>query len=353
MIKVATRWFVSPLLGLLLSCMSGSILAAQEADKTAPDPEFQAWLDELKSEAKTRGISEQTIRQAFSEITPPVKRIIKSDRNQAEVVQTYKSYLSARLTDWKFTAGRKLMADNAQLLNQVAEHYGVQPRFLVAIWGMETNYGTYPIKEPIFNVLATLAYDKRRGAYFRAQFLTALDMLDSGFPSYEQMKSSWAGAMGQPQFMPESYQQYAVDFDGDGKRDIWNSKADVFASIANYFKVRGWRNDQTWGRPVQLPPGGEQSLPADQATGLTPDADCKRFKTLGVWRDLREWQKLGVRRGDGSDLPNVAIPAALILADKGDDRGYIVYRNFCTIMSFNPAFKYALSIGLLSDELKQ
>ncbi|BFM20203.1 lytic murein transglycosylase [Gilvimarinus japonicus] len=355
MIKNATRMLRLSLLGLTLSLLPGALFAAEPAGDSAvseEDAQFQLWLDELYQEAKERGISEQTLKQAFSEITPPVKRIIKTDRNQAEVVQTYDSYLSARLTDWKFATGRKLMAENAEVLNQVAQKYGVQPRFLVGIWGMETNYGTYPIKEPIFNVLATLAYDKRRGPYFRKQFLAALDMLDSGFPTYAELKSSWAGAMGQSQFMPDSYQQYAVDFDGDGKRDIWNTKADVFASIANYFKPRGWRDDQTWGRPVQLPEGGEQSLPAEQAAGLTPDADCKRFKSLGVWRDLRDWQKLGVRRADGSDLPNVSIPAALVLADKGDNKGYIVYRNFCTIMSFNPSFKYALSIGLLSDELK-
>ncbi|WP_157484842.1 lytic murein transglycosylase [Gilvimarinus polysaccharolyticus] len=349
MIKIAKRLLQLSLLGLSLSVITSPALAAEPA---APDPEFQQWLEALYAEAQERGISEQTLTQAFADITPPIKRIIKTDRNQAEVVQTYNSYLSARLTDWKFATGRKLMAENTEVLNQVAQKYGVQPRFLVAIWGMETNYGTYPIKEPIFNVLATLAYDKRRGPYFRAQFLAALDILDSGFPTYEQFKSSWAGAMGQSQFMPESYQQYAVDFDGDGKRDIWNTKADVFASIANYFKPRGWRDDQTWGRPVQLPKGGEQSLVAEQAAGLSPDADCKRFKSLGVWRDLRDWQKLGVRRADGSDLPDVSIPAALVLADKGDNRGYIVYRNFCTIMSFNPSFKYALSIGLLSDQLK-
>jgi len=204
MIKNATRLLRLSLLGLSLTVLSGLTVAA-ELEPTESDPEFQEWLDELYQEAKERGISEQTLEQAFSEITPPVKRIIKTDRNQAEVVKTYDSYLSARLTDWKFATGRKLMAENAEVLDQVGAKYGVQPRFMVAIWGMETNYGTYPIKEPIFNVLATLAYDKRRGPYFRKQFLAALDMLDSGFPTYDELKSSWAGAMGQSQFMPESY----------------------------------------------------------------------------------------------------------------------------------------------------
>lgn len=331
----------------MLLLMSGLTLASESV--ADDDAAFYQWLSELRQEGRSKGISEETLEQAFAGITPPVKRIIKNDRSQAEKVETYDGYLSRRLSDWKTTKGIELSRKHAELLQNVGLHYGVQPRFLLAIWGMETNYGSFPLKESAFNVLATLAYDKRRGAYFRKEFLAALEMLDSGFPSYDQLKSSWAGALGQPQFMPTSYQAYAQDFDGDGKKDIWTSEADVFASIAYYFQVRGWRADQTWGRPVTLPAGGETSLVGEQSEGLTPDADCKRFKSLGVWRDLQEWQELGVRRADGSDLPEVSIPAALIVADKGDDRGYIVYRNFCTLMSFNPAFKYALSIGLLSD----
>ncbi|MDO3386578.1 lytic murein transglycosylase [Gilvimarinus sp. SDUM040013] len=332
----------------LLLLLAGATWAQAEEDNS----DFYQWLDALRAEAAQKGISESTLEQAFAGITPPVKRIIKNDRSQAEVVETYDGYLSRRLSDWKKTTGRKLADEHEQVLKQVSEHYGVQPRFLLAIWGMETNYGTFPLKESAFNVLATLAYDKRRGAYFRKEFLAALEMVDSGFPTMAEMKSSWAGALGQSQFMPTSYQSYAQDFDGDGKKDIWGSEADVFASIAYYFNSRGWRDDQTWGRAIRFPPGGEAALMADQDRGVTPDADCKRFKSLGAWRDLRKWQELGVRRADGSDLPDVSIPAALIVADKGDNRGYVVYRNFCTLMSFNPAFKYALSIGLLSDELQ-
>lgn len=335
-------------LALMVLCVSAVTVQAEDDNS-----DFYQWLDELKAEAAAKGISQATIDQAFTGITPPVKRIIKSDRSQAEVVETYDRYLSRRLSDWKTSTGRKLSSEHQEVLNQVAERYGVQPRFILAIWGMETNYGTFPLKESAFNVLATLAYDKRRGAYFRKEFLVALEMVDSGFPTMEHMKSSWAGALGQSQFMPTSYQAYAQDFDGDGKKDIWGNEADVFASIAYYFSTRGWRDDQTWGRAITFPPGGEVALMAEQDRGLTPDADCKRFKSLGAWRDLKKWQELGVRRADGSDLPDVSIPAALIVADKGDNRGYIVYRNFCTLMSYNPAFKYALSIGLLSDQLDQ
>ena len=310
---------------------------------------FELWLGELREESTALGVSKTTIELAFSEITAPVKHIIKKDRSQPEVVQTYSSYLTARVTQWKKEKGQKFLSQHAILLKEIAQAFGVQPRFIVAIWGMETNYGSYPLKESVFNVLATLAYDNRRAKFFRAQFLAAIRMLDSGFPDYKNMKSSWAGAMGQTQFIPESYFRYAVDFDKDGKKDIWETKADIFASIANYFKTREWRDDQTWGRVVLLPTNGEKELPGKQAEGVEPAKTCSRFKTLGVWRDLQEWQKLGVRKEFGADLPKVSIPAALVLGDPNDNKAYLVYQNFCTIMSYNPSFKYALSIGLLSD----
>lgn len=316
------------------------------------DAEFTDFLSKLRAEAASNGISEATLNAAFANITPPVKRVIQQDRSQPEKVQTYDDYLNARLSDWKIETGNKLMAEHRSVLKKVAKEYGVQPRFIVAIWGMETNFGTYPIKEPMFNVLATLAYDNRRAAMFRAQFLAALEIVDSGFPSIDRMTSSWAGAMGQSQFMPDSYLRYAVDYDQDGKRDIWDTEADVFASIANYFRARNWRDDQTWGRPVKLPSNDSSSLEGNQADGITPDQACKRYRSLGVWRDLQEWQAMGVRKADGSNLPGRSIPAALVLADKGDDKAYLVYRNFCSIMGYNPAFKYALSIGLLADQLQ-
>lgn len=312
---------------------------------------FDNWLFQLQQEARDEGISETTLELAFSEITPPVKRVIERDRTQPERVQTYDDYLTARVTQWKVDKGKELMAQHQALLEEVGKKYGVQPRFIAAIWGMETNFGTYPIREPLFNVLATLAFDNRRAAYFRGNFMAALKILDSGFPSYEQLTSSWAGAMGQSQFMPDSYLEYAVDFDQDGRADIWTTEADVFASIANYFKARNWQDDQTWGRKITLPPNGEQTLVGRQSDGLTPDQYCKRYDSLGIWRDLQEWQALGVRKSGGGDLPTRSLPAALVLADTGDNETYLVYRNFCSIMSYNPAFKYALSIGLLSDLL--
>lgn len=309
---------------------------------------FDSWLAELRAEALDRGYSQRAVELAFSEIREPVQRIVSNDRNQAEVVETYADYLGRRVSEWKIRNGRTRMVEHRELLGEIESSYGVQSRFLIAIWGMETNFGTYPITEPLFSALATLAYDKRRAEFYRAQFFDALTMLDSGFPPYELMKSSWAGAMGQSQFIPENYLRYSVDFDQDGKRDIWNSHADALASIANYFAEYGWNDDETWGRKVTLPTTQEATLPTDQG-GVPPDERCERYRSLGVWRDLQDWQRLGVRQEDGSDLPRRSIPAALLTADADDGEGYIVYRNFCTIMRFNPAFKYALSIGLLSD----
>jgi len=332
-----------------LNCIIFVLLAFPIPVYAQDGNEFNLWLNALREEAVNKGFSEESIRLAFSEIKEPVQRIVDNDRNQAEVVQTYADYITARVSEWKEVNGKERMLDHQALLEEIAIKYGIQPRFIVAIWGMETNFGTYPIKEPVFSALATLAYDKRRAEFYRAQFFAALTMLDSGFPTYEKMKSSWAGAMGQSQFIPESYNSYAVDYDKDGKRDIWDSNADVFASIANYFAAGGWHSDETWGRPVRLPTTDERSLFADQSEGLTPDQSCARYQNMGIWRDLQEWQELGIRKADGSDLPTRSIPAALIAADSGDGEGYIIYRNFCTIMSYNPAFKYALSIGLLSD----
>ena len=326
-----------------------SILAIQVPSYSQEKDSFNVWLDALRDEAENRGFSEESINFAFSEIKEPVQRIVSNDRNQAEVVQTYADYLDSRVNNWKKINGIELMKEHQDVLQEIAREYGVQPRFIVAIWGMETNFGTSPIKEPVFSALATLAYDKRRADFFRVQFFDALTILDSGFPPYERMKSSWAGAMGQSQFLPESYLRYAVDYNGDGKRDIWDTEADVFASIANYFSSFGWNDDETWGRRVLLQTKNEQDFLSEHPIGLSPDERCEKYPSIGVWKDLQEWQALGVRRMDGSDLPSRSIPAALLPADPGDGEGFIIYRNFCTIMRFNPAFKYALSIGLLSD----
>lgn len=339
----ATGWRVALAVAVLMT----GVVAAQEA---AP---FDVWLAELRQEAADRGYAAATLEQAFSEIEAPVPRIVSNDRNQPERVQTFREYIDARVSDWRIGNGRQRLESHGALLDEVAAEHGVQARFILAIWGMETNFGTYPISENVFTALATLAYDRRRADFFRQQFFAALEILDGGFPSYQKMKSSWAGAMGQSQFLPSSYLDYAVDQDGDGRVDIWDSEADVFGSIANYLAAHGWDDSITWGRRVRLPAGEEASLLAAEANTVAAPANCRRYSRIGPWRDLQNWQAMGLRRSDGSDLPARSLPAALLLADPEDGEGYLVYSNFCAIMAFNPAQKYALSIGLLSERIAE
>ena len=325
------------------------------------DAAFAGWLDAFRSEALGRGIRSETLDTAFADIKL-LKRVITRDRNQPEVVQTYAAYLEKRVSPWRREKGAAMMQDHMDDLAAIGRDYNVQPRFIAAIWGVETNYGTIPLTISVFDAVATLAYDPRRAKRFRRELFAAVEILDKGYAGIDLMKGSWAGAMGQPQFMPENYLKFAVDRDGDGMRDIWSNRLDVFASIANYLRHYGWRNDLTWGRPVMLPaPGaadtadgrsGEEALSAPQADGVRPAGHCRAYKSLGAWRSLGDWQAMGLRRVDGSDLPTRDIPAALVLGDANDGRGWLVYDNFCSIMRYNPSFKYALSVGLLSDAIR-
>jgi membrane-bound lytic murein transglycosylase B len=323
---------------------------AQQDTADISDTAFQAWLIEFRAEALARGISTNTLDLVLPEITQQ-RQVIQADRAQAEFVNTYAAYLE-RVSPNRIQAGKNLMAQHGTMIREVSAHYGVQPRFVVAILGLESNYGAFPITQPLFSVIATLAFDGRRGEMFRNELFAALEIVDKGYATPDMMKSSWAGALGIVQFTPSSFLNLAVDHDGDGKIDLWTMGPDVIASVANYLKSSGWRDDQTWGRRVSLPPGGEQSLPAPQSAGVTPDATCRAYRTTGAWRPLSDWQQLGVRRANGTSLPTRNLDAALLIGDEGDDQGYLVYRNFCSIMRYNPAFRYALSVGLLADALE-
>ena len=313
------------------------------------DAAFNAWLDDFRRDALARGISPSTLDAVLPTIRQE-RQVVQADRAQAEFVNTYANYLQ-RVSTQRIEAGKRLMREHGTMIREVSAHYGVQPRFVVAILGLESNYGAFPITQPLFSVIATLAFDGRRADFFRNELYAALEIVDKGYASADMMKSSWAGALGIAQFTPSSYLNLAVDHDGDGRIDLWNMGPDVIASVANYLKSHGWRDDQTWGRVVNLPPGGEQSLVAPQEAGLTPDATCRSFNTMGAWRTLPDWQALGVRRENGSALPSRDLPAALLIGDEGDDKGYLVYRNFCSIMRYNPAFRYALSVSLLADAI--
>jgi membrane-bound lytic murein transglycosylase B len=310
---------------------------------------FEAFLNEIRAAAAEREISTATL----DAVLPGIRihrQAVQADRQQAEFVDTYETYLR-RVSPRRIERGRAFMVEHGAMLRRVAADYGVQPRFIVSIIGLESDYGTFPITEPLFDVVATLAFDGRRGAQFRRELLAALEIVEKGYATPEQMKSSWAGALGVPQFTPSNVLIFAVDHDQDGHIDLWSVGPDVVASIANYLRKADWRADQTWGREVVLPSGGEESLAAPREDGLAPAPVCRSYESLGVWRGLADWQALGVRRAGGGDLPARNLPAALVGGDRGDDRGWLVYRNFCSIMRYNPAFRYALSIGLLADEI--
>lgn len=334
-----------------LLCLVFSATVGSQPENGHQDEQeaFRAWLQEVRGEALERGISAETLDAILPGIEQH-RRTVQADRSQPEFEDTYARYLE-RVSESRIQSGREVMQEHGDMITEVAGDYAVQPRFVIAILGLESNYGSFPVTEPMFDVLATLAYDRRRSDQFRRELMAAFEIVDEGYATPEMMKSSWAGALGVPQFMPSSFLSLAIDHDGDGRINLWSMGPDVVASVANYLRNSGWRDDQTWGREVSLPSGGEQSLPAPQEAGMRPDPTCRRYESMGAWRGLRDWQELGVRRADGSNLPTRNLPAALIIGDEGDDHGYLVYRNFCSLMGYNPSFRYALSVGLLSDAI--
>lgn len=332
------------LLAAALSLGLTQIAAAQ-----APAPQgFQAWLDGVRAEGLERGISKATLDSALAGLTP-IQRVIKLDRRQPEFVQTFRQYVEKRVNDWRIQTGRERFATHGALLKEVGLRYGVQPRFIVALWGIETNFGRHTGGFSVLRALATLAFDGRRSAYFRKELFNALTIIDQGHISASEMKGSWAGAMGQNQFMPSSFLSYAVDYNGDGRRDIWGTTADVFASAANYLKKSGWRADQTWGREVKLPEGFaariEEFMPKSRPRG------CRALRKLSEPKRLSEWQALGIRRPDGSVLPTRDLEASLIVPDGPGGPAYLVYRNFRTTLRWNCSISFAAAVGILADRI--
>lgn len=332
----------------LISAVCLPLLSMQPV--TANDaPPFSQWLDGVRQEAADKGISQPILEAAFAGVEP-VKRIVERDRSQAEFKLTYQIYADRLLTRNNIAAGHRMMRDKAAVLNAVAKKYDVQPRFIVAIWGMETRYGAVKPTMPVIPALATLAWDRRRSQFFRNELMQALWMLEKGHINLERMLGSWAGAMGQPQFMPSSYMAYARDFDGDGYRDIWTTEADVFASIANYLRSHGWHSDQTWGRRVNLPADAaafRAALPK-----RTKRSGCRAIDAMSGPLRLSEWQARGVRRAGGGDLPTRDLKASLVEPDGPDGPAFLVYRNYHSILRYNCAHLYGLAVSALSDRIK-
>lgn len=319
-----------------LLSLAGLLLLSQSA-VAAPKNEagFNAYLGQLKTEAREQGFADDWLESMLSsvEFRPTV---VKADKNQPETKITLDSYLATRVPDWKVAQAVEHYQQHQALLEKIGREYGVQPRFIVALWGNESNFGRIQGKHDVLSALASLAYEGRREALFKKQFFAALTILKQGHASRDAFQGSWAGAMGQSQFMPTSFLTYAVDHDGDGKKDIWQTPADVFASIANYLSQEGWNNDQTWGRQVTL-----------TDNSVSSQAGLKQFEPLA------SWQQRGVRRYDGSALPQVSMQASLILPDGTDGRIYLVYNNFHTLMKWNRSLYFGVSVGYLADRIKK
>ena len=315
---------------LILAGVAALTLAAPA--KAAGD--FGAWLTDLRAEAAAKGISAPTLDAALNGIEP-IPRVIELDRKQPEFTLTFADYMKRVVSQDRIAKARRNFSENKALLTKIGRQFGVQPRFIVALWGIETDFGRLTGGFSVVPALATLAFDGRRSAYFRKELLNALKIIDGGHITAEAMKGSWAGAMGQCQFMPSSFLNFAVDADGDGRKDIWTTKADVFGSAANYLARSGWRDDLTWGRPVRLPAGFDPAL-----------ADLK------VRKPLSEWQRLGVRRADGRDLPTRDLPASVILPDGPGGPAFVVYDNFEAILKWNRSTYFASAVGSLADALK-
>ena len=309
--------------------------------------EFQRWLGYIREEARGKGINEDVIRDALSDVQP-VARILERDRKQAEFTITLDRYRSRVVTKGNIRVGRGKGERFQALLQRVADRYGVQPRFILAIWGIETRFGAVEATMPVIPAVATLAFDRRRSAYFKEQLMATLKMLHRGYIDLPNLKGSWAGAMGQPQFMPSSYLAYAQDFDGDGRRDIWRNEGDVFASIANYLAKHGWSDDQTWGRRVLAPAAARQNAIRNydrKARG------CRAMKKMSRAKGLSEWSRLGVKKADGSPLPSRNLSAQMVLPDGKDGAAYLVYKNYRSILRYNCAHLYAVTVGELADAL--
>ncbi|MDB5415662.1 MAG: lytic murein transglycosylase [Rubritepida sp.] len=298
---------------------------------------FSAFLDGVRTEARRGGVSAATLTRALSGLQAN-DRVLELDRRQAEFTQTWPQYRDARLSQTRIDAGRRAFAENRTLLDAIQARFRVSSRVVVAIWGLETNFGGFTGNFNVVEALATLAWEGRRAAFFRAELMAALRILDAGNVSVERMRGSYAGAMGHPQFMPTSFERLAVDFDGDGRRDIWDSRADALASISNYLarSGSGWRDGEIWGFEVLLPQGFDTSI-----------ADHRQMRAMA------EWARMNVTRASGGGLPSSPGDWAIVIPglSRGDTQAFMVGQNFMQIRRYNPSNFYATAVGLLSDRV--
>ncbi len=313
-----------------------NIHSAQASSAGYNEEHFHGWLTQFSEDARQQGISENTI-YAFLKNAEFLPRVIQLDKKQPDKTKTFREYVNGAIPKQKIKKANEKYRENEVLLKRIGKKYHVQPRFIVALWAIESDFGRNMGGFDVVNSLATLAYEGRRADFFRKELLKALQIIDEEHIEFEQMKGSWAGAMGQTQFMPSSFLELAVDENKDGKRDIWGTREDAFASIANYLSKRGWDDNSTWGRRVKLPKNFKSSLIGKN-----------------VEKTLKEWQTLGIKKSDGTNIAgNGDIKASLIRPESDKEETYLVYSNYKVIMDWNRSLYFATTVGLLSDGIKE
>ena len=316
----------------LILCLLFPFIAIANDTQDLSTDSFNTYLEQVHAQALEQGVSAQTLERALNGLTPNPK-VIKLDRSQAEFSQNFWRYLPARVSQYRLENGKKALQEHQDILQKLYQQYGVPPHVIVAFWGLESNFGNNTGNLSLLRSLATLGFDARRSEFFTRELLVLLSLIDQGKIPHDA-QGSWAGAMGGVQFMPSNVAAYGVDADGDGKIDLWHSKADIFASAANFLHALGWQRGYRWGREVKLPENFDYQL-----------ASLKHKKSLS------DWQALGVMQADGSKLPMAEIPTALVLPMGYRGPAFLVYANFRVILKWNRSLLYALSVGHLSDRL--
>ncbi|WP_025820617.1 lytic murein transglycosylase [Shewanella marina] len=317
------KFFPFASLVLCHSLVSAPVFAADD---------FSQCVAQLKKQAAAEGLKPDTV--AALDQVKLIHRAVKFDRKQPEFSTPFNEYYGKRVTDWRVQKGRQLLNEYRPLLTKLTKEYGVPAQYLVAFWGLETNFGSYKGKMPVLDSLATLACDHRRSQFFTTQLMEALKLKQEFHFSADKMVGSWAGAVGHTQFMPSTYMEYAVDGDGDGVIDLWDSTPDALTSAANFLSKLGWKRDERWGREVKLPEnfdfthlGAKQKLP------------------------LKEWAKLGLTQANGWPLATPDMEAALYLPLGHAGPAFLAYANFDVIMRWNRSVFYAISVGELANQI--
>lgn len=318
---------------VLVAFLSGQVVAVEQATDLLSESQFSQCIERISDKAKSEGIDEKVVENALGQANY-LEKVIGYDRNQPESVQSFPNYFKKRVTSWRIDKGRQMYSKHRKFLAELTTNYGVPAHYLIAFWGLETNYGSYKGKMSTIDSLATLACDPRRSRFFTEELITAMKLMDREDLQKDALVGSWAGAMGHTQFMPSAYMNYAIDGDGDGKVNLWDSEQDALASAANFLQNLGWERGFRWGREVKLP--------ADFDYGLT---GRNQKHTLSYWKEL------GVTKVNGKAFSDSDIKASVLIPAGHSGPSFIVYDNFKVIMRWNNSESYAIAVGHLADRI--